>query len=356
MISHDSDRLFEQTFASEASLREFQQSVIAWFEQEGKSYPWRETTDPYAILVSELMLQQTQIATVLGRGYYTRWHETFPDLETLASADEEELLSAWEGLGYYNRVRNLQKTARVLLEEHDGRFPETVEGLLALPGVGRYTAGAVASFAFDKSAPIVDGNVIRVMARLLGQTDPVDTTEGKKWLWKIAEFWTPPRKAKAFNSGIMELGQQTCHRSSPSCCQCPVSKWCRAFADGMTPLIPAKSQRTKVEEREERVGFLLENGQVRLVPESGSRRRGLWKLPSINDQDEIAEELLRFTYAITRFRVRLTVYRCRQSPSQPSGSWFSLNDPDSWPPLGSPYKKALLKLQTFEHDELFSLV
>ncbi len=159
-------------FDPSVEAADFARSLIDWFRREGRDYPWRRTRDPYAILVSEIMLQQTQIATVLGRGYYDRWFGTFPDVGSLAAAPEDALLKAWEGLGYYNRVRNLQRAARAVIDDHGGRFPDTVEGLLTLPGVGRYTAGAVASFAFDLPAPLVDGNVARVFSRLGDLRDP----------------------------------------------------------------------------------------------------------------------------------------------------------------------------------------
>ena len=152
----------------------FRRALAAWFRREGRDYPWRRTRDPYAILVSEVMLQQTQVATVLGRGFYTRFLERFPDTATLAAVDDDALLKAWEGLGYYRRARMLREAARAVEQGHGGRFPETFDEILALPGVGRYTAGAVLSFAFGKPSPVVDGNVARVLSRVLDSADPID--------------------------------------------------------------------------------------------------------------------------------------------------------------------------------------
>lgn len=159
--------VFTTAFPAPSEVMSFQQSVVKWFQDEGADYPWRRTSDPYAILVSEMMLQQTRIATVLERKYFERWMRDFPTTGALANAPEEKVLKAWEGLGYYNRARNLQKAARVVESEHAGKFPETLERILRLPGIGRYTAGAVASFAFERKAPIVDGNILRVLSRIL---------------------------------------------------------------------------------------------------------------------------------------------------------------------------------------------
>ncbi|MEM6279450.1 MAG: A/G-specific adenine glycosylase, partial [Verrucomicrobiota bacterium] len=287
----------------------FQPALISWFEEEGKSYPWRETDDPYAILVSELMLQQTRIATVLEKRYFERWLERFPDCETLSEASEEDLLKAWEGLGYYNRARNLQKAARAVIEEHDGVFPRELEAILGLPGVGRYTAGAVLSFAFDQRAPIVDGNVTRVIARQFAWTGPVDDTAATRFFWGVAEEMTPESRVRAYNSAIMELGQQICTKSSPRCEECPVSESCEAEEKGLTGEIPVKKKRAKTVLKEEHVCLVIRDGQVFLTEESGSRRKGLWRLPELTKAEAAdLSELFRFSYAITRYKVSLFVY------------------------------------------------
>jgi len=185
---------------------EIAKALVGWFNQEGKTYPWRETTDPYAILVSEIMLQQTQITTVLGKGFYTRWMERFPNTTTLAKATEDEVLKQWEGLGYYSRARNLQKQAKHIETELSGKFPTEHADILKLPGVGPYTAGAVTSFAFNKPAPIVDGNVARVLSRLFDENEPIDSTQGQKHLWQRSEALLDRDHPRAFNSAIMELG------------------------------------------------------------------------------------------------------------------------------------------------------
>ncbi len=302
----------------------FARDLGEWFALHGRDYPWRRTTDPYAILVSEMMLQQTQIATVLGRGYYMRWMERFPDIQSLAAAPEAEVLRAWEGLGYYRRARFLQRMARTVAEEHGGRFPATVEGILALPGVGRYTAGAVASFAHDMAAPLVDGNVARVLARIFNDATPVDSTAGQQRLWeraaRLVEAAVSPRQ---HNSALMELGQTLCRASTPQCQACPVQRYCRAEEPAS---LPVKQARATVTEVTERVFFHQGEAGVLLQQETGARRTGLWKLPALPEREvEMEREmetqagmekaapptppvLHKSRYTITRYRVTLWVH------------------------------------------------
>ena len=178
-------------------IRAFRNALVEWFRREGKDYPWRRTTDPWHILVSELMLQQTTIPTVLGR--YERWMRQFPTPGHLASVDEQTALRSWEGLGYYRRVRSLQAIAREIVHEFGGEFPDNPEGLKRLPGIGPYTSGALLSFAFNKAAPIVDANVARVLARIDNYSVPVDSTEGLKYLWTRAENLVDPEHARQFS-------------------------------------------------------------------------------------------------------------------------------------------------------------
>jgi len=325
----------------------FQKALMGWFRVEGRDYPWRGTSDPYAVFVSEAMLQQTQIATVLGKGYYSRWMKSFPTWEALASAEEEEVLKQWEGLGYYNRARNLQKAAMRVTGEFGGRLPGDIESILSLPGVGRYTAGAVLSFAFNKRAPIVDGNVIRVFSRLMSYTGAVDTTGATRLFWELAENLTPEDEPRIYNSAIMELGQRICLRSSPECGICPVQKWCLAHSTGVAAEIPQKKRRAETLLREERVLFSLRGGRILLCPETGSRRKGLWRLPEISPAaSEDLVEVLRFDYPITRYRVTLLVFIREEGPGSleneiTGGGWFDLSAGERLPPLGSPYRKVL---------------
>lgn len=338
---------FKEIFPRPEEVQAFRSALGDWFRSEGRDYPWRRTEDPYAILVSEVMLQQTQIATVLGRGYYDRWLKRFPDWAALAAADEEAVLKAWEGLGYYNRARNLQKLARAVLTDHGGCFPRDPAAMLALPGVGRYTAGAVGSFAYGLSLPLVDGNVARVLSRLFGWEAPIDLTASQKALWDWATRLVPPEDGRVHNSALMELGQRRCTPAAPDCERCPVRRFCRAAADGSWDRIPSKAKRAATEQREERVALSLSEGSVLLVEETGTRRRGLWRLPRLSEEESAdLAEIDAFTYAITRYRVRLRVYELPPwlAPGiaeAAQGRWHPLSDPDSWPALGSPYAKAI---------------
>ncbi len=340
-------------------IHQFYDSVVTWFQHEGKSYPWRETRDPYAILVSELMLQQTRIATVLERGYYQKWISAFPSWQDLAEADTADVLKKWEGLGYYNRARNLQKAAQVVVSDYEGRFPETIEEILELPGVGRYTAGAVLSFAFEKRAPIVDGNVVRVLTRICGFSDRVDTSAAQKAIWALAEQLTPEDQVREFNSGLMEIGQRRCHRRIPECDACPIRSFCRAREDGLLESIPQKSKKPEITSLIEHVVFLRKEGRVFLARETGKRRNGLWRLPEIAaDLAGDCSEVLRFQYAITRYKVDLRVYIAETESSMASellkqhstGEWIETDQPDSWPALGSPYRKAILRILEISDD------
>jgi A/G-specific adenine glycosylase len=333
--------------SSQSEKTAFRMALTEWFRAEGKDYPWRQTRDPYAILVSESMLQQTRIATVLSRGYFSRWMETFPDWKSLALAEEAQVLKLWEGLGYYNRARNLQKAAQVVHERFSGNLPADLETILSLPGVGRYTAGAVMSFAFDQTAPIVDGNVVRVLSRLSAWTDAVDTPTANRHFWELAEALTCEEEPKLYNSAIMELGQRICTRTSPDCPNCPVRYWCDAQKRDLTPEIPRKKAAPPLTRMDERAAIVVKNGKILLFPESGSRRQGLWRMPTISEAESAdLHEIFRFDYSITRYRVTLIIFQpsagCIKSLAAESGAkWFPFEADPQLPALGSPYRKAL---------------
>ena len=285
----------------------FREALASWFSVNGQDYPWRRTRQPYAILISEVMLQQTQIATVLGGGYYTRFLESFPDLESLAMATDERLLKAWEGLGYYRRARLLRETARAVIAEHGGEFPQAIKSLMALPGVGRYTAGALRAFAFDLSAAVVDGNVARVLSRLMDFSAAVDDTAGLKQLWQWAEILADPARARIYNSALMELGQKICRPGVPDCLSCPVAGFCRTREPER---LPVKRQKTVITAVDEHALWLRDRqGRLLLHREAGKRREGLWKLPT-REASQIAKlpVLDEHRYTITRYRVTLRVH------------------------------------------------
>src|SRR5688500_6922469 len=223
----------------------FRKRLVRWYDSSRRDLPWRlatnsaagERPDPYHVLVSEAMLQQTQVATVIP--YFHRFLARFPTLDALAGADEQDVLRAWQGLGYYARARNLQGAARTVMSEHGGQLPREHDELLKLPGVGRYTAGAVASIAFERRAPIVDGNVARVLCRIDKiETDPRDRLT-LEVLWTRAEQILPKKRVGDFNSALMELGATVCTPRSPQCLICPVRDHCEAFAAGLQDRIPA---------------------------------------------------------------------------------------------------------------------
>jgi A/G-specific adenine glycosylase len=288
----------------------FRECLARWFGRHAKDYPWRRTHDPYEVLVSEVMLQQTQIATVLGKGYYTRFLAAFPDVGSLAAADDATLLKAWEGLGYYRRARMLRDTARAVLDRHDGKFPDDLDALLALPGIGRYTAGALRAFAFGQPAVLVDGNVSRVLARLMDFSEPVDGSAGQKQIWEWARELADDGQPRIHHAALMELGQTICRPGAPDCLACPVAPFCRTREPAA---LPVKGRKVAITAVDEHALWLRDSaGRVLMQHESGKRRTGLWKLP-VRDAGEICHlpVIAEHVYGITRYRVRLRVHEGR---------------------------------------------
>ncbi|MBK1883024.1 A/G-specific adenine glycosylase [Luteolibacter pohnpeiensis] len=286
---------------------DFQNALVGWFEKNRRDYPWRRTHDPYAVLVSEVMLQQTQIATVLGRGFFLRFLEAFPDVTSLAAADDEKLLKAWEGLGYYRRARMLRETAREVISRHAGKFPEELDALLDLPGVGRYTAGALRAFAFGLPAVVVDGNVARVISRLLDFRGVIDDSSGLKFIWDTAGLLADEDRPRSYHAGLMELGQRICRPGVPDCLACPVGAYCKTRDP---QLLPAKKPRVTVTEVDEHALWLMDSaGRVLMHCERGKRRQGLWKLPTRTAEEVSGLSMVSESrYSITRYKVTLRVY------------------------------------------------
>lgn len=314
-------------------------ALEAWFDAHGRDYPWRRTTDPYAILVSEMMLQQTQISTVLDRGYYARWMERFPHPGALAEAAEAEVLRLWEGLGYYRRARFLHQMAQTVTRELAGVFPTDLVGVRALPGVGDYTAGAVCSFAYDARVPLVDGNVARVLSRIWNDATPVDSKTGQTRLWSRAgALVEEARSPRVLNSALMELGQRLCRTGTPACQECPVRLHCHAEDPAS---LPVKTKQTVITDVTERVFFHQDKSGVILEQEAGSRRTGLWKLPALPEGMPHPPVLHRARYTITRYRVDLWVHAglvdSKPGPHQRRVPTTELPDL----PMPSPYRRAL---------------
>ena len=271
-------------------MKEVRRALLSWYRKTRRDLPWRRTRDPYRIWVSETMLQQTRVETVVD--YYERFLARFPDLHSLATADTDEVLGEWAGLGYYGRARNLQTAARQVVEEWGGEMPDDVEGLRSLKGVGRYTAGAVASIAFDRPAPVVDGNVTRVLTRLLGIREAVQSRAVVNRLWEEAEALARGRSPGDLNQALMELGATVCTPRSPLCEVCPVAAHCQARESGDPEAIPVKRPRPKPKRLEAAAAFLERRGKVLAVrrPPRGLLG-GLWELPGGElEAREIPEE------------------------------------------------------------------
>lgn len=315
----------------------FQRQLLTWFARRGRDLPWRHTRVAYAILVSEFMLQQTQVATVLP--YYTRWLARFPDCATLARADETAVLHAWQGLGYYARARNLHAAAKYVMENFAGELPTGTAEIAQLPGVGRYTAGAVASFAFDQPEPIVDANIARVLARLTNLQIPIDSGAGRKELWQIAGALVPTNGARNHNSALMDLGAMICLPRQPLCGKCPVRQFCRAENPAALPI----KKRTPITVHlTEPHAFTLHRSRI-LLERSSKRWRGLWILPRLRATPQ-RSPLLQLDFPFTHHRITLTVF-ARSAPKVPNEHlrWFPLRALDRLP-LPSPHRRALAHL------------
>jgi len=317
--------------------KEFRERLCSWFSKEGKSYPWRETSDPWAILVSEIMLQQTTVASVIANSRFELFLNQFPDVKTMAEAEESDLLKAWEGLGYYNRVRNLQRAAQAILADHQGRFPKDAAILRSLAGIGPYTAGAVSSFAFDQAAPIVDANIARVLSRVFNFSEPVNSTAGLKQVWEWAAALLDTDRPRIFNSALMELGQTYCSVKNPDCHACPIAPFCHCPA----PLaLPVKKAGQKVVKAAEHAIFDQRNQKLLMAQEKGGRRKGFWRLP-LRDADEMAhlEASADYQYAITRYRVTLHLYNT-QTLERAGEQWIEIDRLDSIP-IPSPVRRVI---------------
>ncbi len=278
-----------------APLSAIVQPLLAWYDTYARRLPWRENRDPYRIWLSEIMLQQTRVETV--RDYFIRFLAALPDLEALATAPEDELLRLWEGLGYYSRARNLQRAARIIVSELGGRFPETAEALEKLPGIGTYTAGAIASIAFDRPEPAVDGNVLRVISRLCNRSDDIAQPAVKRAVTGMLREIYPAAHAGTFTQSLMELGALVClPNGAPNCANCPLAAFCAARAAGTQRELPVKAAR-RARRREELTVLVLRlpDGRVavRKRPAKGLLA-GLYELPNLpgaTDRSELNARL-----------------------------------------------------------------
>ncbi len=317
------------------------QALVNWFTVHGRDYPWRRTVDPWAILVSEIMLQQTTIPTVLRR--YEAWMAQFPTPAHLAAATEQEALRSWEGLGYYRRVRALKTAARVIEEQFSGIFPEEEADLRTLPGIGDYTVGAVLSFAYNRPAPLVDANVSRVFARLFNDRTPIDSPTGRRLHWQWAAEMVHPSNPRAYNSALMELGQTICTGSEPKCLTCPIRQWCQADKPEELPVKLPKKEITATEHRD--ILCVRENSILLEKQSAGKRHEGMYRLPRRSEAETADRPLLATQkYSITRYKVTRRLYQAGNTIApRENEQWIPLAELPTIP-LASPDRKLLRKL------------
>jgi A/G-specific adenine glycosylase len=321
------------------SAKQFRRALLNWYRKNGRDLPWRQTRDPYAILVSEVMLQQTQVATVLP--YYKDWLRRFPTFAMLASAPPNDVLHAWQGLGYYARTRNLHAAASLVTNQYRGRFPREVGEIQKLPGIGKYTAHAIATFAFDQSVPIVETNASRVLSRVFDLEIPIDSTKGKNALWKCATTLVPKKSAAQYNSALLDLGAVICLARNPKCEICPVKNLCRAK---YPELLPIKRPAPKTKRLTERHALMVRQNKILLQP-AEERWRGMWILPRLNRNPRKKDSAIyQAVFPFTNHRIKLLILRLRASQMiKGRGRWFSRRELESIP-IPSPHRRAIEQL------------
>jgi A/G-specific adenine glycosylase len=333
----DVERLL-QILIPPKSIRAFRCFLRHWYFRQSRDLPWRRTSDPYAIFVSEVMLQQTQVSAVIP--YYERWLRRFPNIEKLALASESEVLLAWQGLGYYSRARNLHAAAKILRNKYRGVFPRCPEELAKLPGAGRYTANAIATFAFNRSVPVVETNISRLLARIANLQRPIDNSAGRSELWKIAAQLVPRNGARIHNSALMDLGATVCVAGIPKCTSCPVRKLCRAKDPATLPLKQLRRPEKRVTEFH---SFNYARGRV-LLEQSRGRWRGLWMLPSLEAKPIGQSPLHMSEFPFTHHRITLAVFAgSYRRDTGNSKRWFYVRDLLAIP-IPSPHRRALTQL------------
>lgn len=270
--------------------RFFSRTLVAWYRRNRRQLPWRQTTDPYRIWLSEVILQQTQVAQ--GLSYYLAFTEKYPTVQDLAAAPEDEVLKLWQGLGYYSRARNLHAAAKYISEHMSGRFPGSFDGLKALKGVGDYTAAAIASIAFGLPHGVVDGNVYRVLSRCFGVDTPIDSASGKKQFLEIADGELDRRDPGTHNQAVMEFGALVCRPQNPACHSCPLNTFCAAFLNNRVNELPVKNKKTK--SRHRHLNYLVVaggDGRVRIEKRTGSDIwKGLYQFPVIETSAGVEPE------------------------------------------------------------------
>lgn len=305
----------------------FQKNLLAWYRDFGRfDLPWQHGATPYTVWLSEIMLQQTQVSTVIP--YFNNFLAHFPDINTLANAHLDKVLSLWAGLGYYARARNLHKTAQIIAQKYRGAFPQNFDEIVSLPGIGRSTAGAILAQAFHQSFPILDGNVKRVLARFYGITKWPGLRETETTLWTLATSLTPKQHVKDYTQAIMDLGATLCTRSSPNCTQCPLQKRCMAFSIGSQTEIPAKKPKRDYPTKSINMLFLISKkalllekrqpkgiwGGLFCTPEFASSILSHWL--EKNQLSECAHALSPLRHKFTHFQLNITPWFCKVAPKR----------------------------------------
>jgi A/G-specific adenine glycosylase len=329
-----------ENLISPKNIRAFRRSLLRWYPDHCRELPWRCTHDPYAILVSEVMLQQTQAAAVVP--YYNRWLRRFPTIRSLARATESDVLYAWQGLGYYTRARNLHRCANLIVENFTGIFPSDPNKLKSLPGIGRYTANAIAVFAFDQPLPLVEANTSRVLARFCNIHDPIDSSYGRRKLWEASSKLVLKERARDFQNAMMDLGSLICTVRNPRCPVCPVRKFCRAREPGS---LPRKRKRAAIVPLTESHRLCV-IGDALLLEKSRQRWHGMWILPPLKldcfkQSNSRRRPIHTSVFPFTNHRVTLRVYRQRAHHVDPRVQrWFRREELNAIP-IPSPHRRAI---------------
>ncbi|MBL7161094.1 MAG: A/G-specific adenine glycosylase [Anaerolineales bacterium] len=314
----------------------FIEQLLNWYAENARDLPWRGLADPYAIWVSEIMLQQTRVETVIP--YFERWMERFPDIRVLAEASQQDVLNLWEGLGYYSRVRNLHRAAQIVVDQHHGELPADVQSLKSLPGIGSYTAAAIASIVFGLNEAALDGNIRRVLACLFDVSEPLGSSEGERRLWDLAREHLPPGQAEEYNQALMELGATICTPRAPKCDLCPVSEICKARQLGVQAQRPVRKKKAGIPHHTVTAAVIHRNGHVLIAqrPEGGLLG-GMWEFPGGKTEPgetlkaclkreiceelgvdiEVGEPLGIFQHAYTHFRITLHAFRSTLLAGEP---------------------------------------
>ncbi len=331
-------------------------ALLAWYDANAAPLPWRASKDPYRVWLSEIMLQQTQVDTVIP--FFLRFLEAYPTVEALAAAPLDDVLKRWEGLGYYSRARNLHRAAQSVVVDFGGRFPDTVEGLQKLPGIGRYTAGAVASIAYDQRAPLLDGNVIRVFARLIDLDEDVTQASTQARLWSLAEEWLPEQRAGDYNQSLMELGRVVCKPRDPLCAACPIQVHCLAYAQGTQRERPVKRAKAPTPHYDVTAGMIWDAAGRLLIAQRplDGLLGGLWEFPggkqeageSLEDclrrelreelaiEVDVGEQFAVVHHGFTHFRITLHAFTCTYVSGEPQAlgvrawAWVTPDELDAY--------------------------